>query len=260
MHCINTEEANDFFQPGLITNCLMYTNLSNTSGNYKCQMCVSGYYPNETKTSCVTSCPNQLLRKYRKSSSGSVVNLSYCVNSAISNCAEVAPLLQPDQATNESTVGCVKCKTGYIRILSAPNSYAGEDYSNLSTSYYTTIEGPTFTCELQNARLFKTTNTTTAPSNCQMYAEYNGKLECRRCAFGYTGIVDTSSSTNLICDTAISGCNTSVKYGGHFQQLLSDPFYTHRFFSCHKCNKDEEIPILFIGTVNYLSFGIEYGV
>lgn len=44
-------------------------------------------------------------------------------------------------------------------------------------------------------------------------------MRCRRCKFGYTGVVDENDPLNLICDYKVKGCDVDVVYGNH-------PFFT----------------------------------
>lgn len=93
-----------------------------------------------------------------------------------------------------------------------------ENTANLTSDYPIGVERLGFKCETSTAKVYTTTNTSVAPTNCFIFRinAITTKLDCRMCIYGYTGTVDPVNAENVICSSSITDCNTDVYYGGLF--------------------------------------------
>lgn len=88
--------------------------------------------------------------------------------------------------------------------------------------------------------------------NCSFWAKIGGKYYCQRCAMGRAGVPRIDATTTpaspvnyVTCEVAMQNCDSQVFYGG-LDKIQVGNTKLSSIFSCHKCYRNDEIPVAFI--------------
>lgn len=90
--------------------------------------------------------------------------------------------------------------------------------------------------------------------NCGSWRKVVDKYYCQRCAMGRAGTprVDASNPgapvQYVTCETPVQGCDPQVFVGG-LERLFLGGTRLSQLFSCHKCYRNDEVPVAFVSDV-----------
>lgn len=247
-----------------VDNCIRYKEKASVVGGYECLRCQEGYVLDYETMTCRISCPNErpLLSKQMVDGNQNITYINRCIGQSPHTGCRV--LAKPHWDTTGSFAdACVQCDLNAFHYLdfsaNAMNltSFHGFDFSGLITDLNISQVTKHNFIKCSNLTVLNTDNLTTnaTPSTgCQLYAIYEGKFVCIKCAHGFSGIVEKyeASAGNFVWGIAncveISNCITEItSYEGIGWELASSNlnFSMTSFLTCSRCTGNK-IPFLHV--------------
>lgn len=250
--------ANEIAKP-FIGNCSIHSyNVDALGTSIVCTACLPGFYLKNDGTACLTACPD---------STPIILETLLTANSIIGPmCDSAVDANVAESYIIEGTKYIHKCRNTSI-------TYHTQDTQPLR--FVVTDKGITknFTYSLRNnvvqcdatpastVLLFYPGNTT-KDARCDLWIKVDTKYYCKRCALGYTGNVLADGNVNYVtCSTVIAGCDASVAYGNLDKRTFGLTYKLSTIFSCHKCYRNDKIPVAFITSAGeYNPFNINSNI